>query len=165
MLQKRFYEISRALHPDRFTTADSLQKQRSLERMSFLNDAYRTLRDPVALRDYVLELHGLKVDGARGQIPMELAEGWFELQDAIADDPAGAAERIRSFQNELSNYRARSDEKLKSLEAELDRLDRAEEAYREGLAKLSHAVQELSYLRSLARDVARMGERRSAVGE
>src|SRR6476620_11048898 len=39
-VEKRFYEISRALHPDRFTNADIQSRVLSLERMSFLNRAY-----------------------------------------------------------------------------------------------------------------------------
>ena len=43
---KRFYELSRKLHPDLYGTADAREQEWSLEQTSQLNDAYRTLKDP-----------------------------------------------------------------------------------------------------------------------
>lgn len=159
-LQKRFYEISRALHPDRFTMSDASSKQISLERMSFVNEAYRTLKNPDELRDYVLKLHGLKADsGPKGQIPLELAESWFELQDAISDEPSQASEKISAFKKQLENFQATSNGKIQALEAELDTQEPGSLTYREGLQKLARAVHESSYLASLKRDVERMAAR------
>jgi molecular chaperone HscB len=163
-LQKRFYEISRALHPDRFTTSDPASKQVSLERMSLVNEAYRTLRSPSELREYVLNLHGLKTDAApKGQVPMELAESWFELQDVIAEDPSHAAGKIAAFRKELEALRASADAKIRAIEQDLDQKDSSSPNdpgdYQEGLVKLARAVHEVSYLISMARDVDRMAAR------
>ena len=46
-LQKRFYELSRQWHPDRFSRRSPAEQAQSLEATSILNDGYRTLRDPV----------------------------------------------------------------------------------------------------------------------
>ena len=54
-LKKRFYERSRQWHPDRFSRASAEEQQKSLEMTSMLNDAFRTLRDPVARAEYFLE--------------------------------------------------------------------------------------------------------------
>ena len=159
-LQRRFYEVSRALHPDRFTTGDDGAKRISLERMSLVNEAYRTLKSADELRDYVLGLYGLKSDtGPKGQIPLELADGWFELQDAISENPAQAAQKIAAFRKELEIFREGSQNKMKNLEAELDSKDPNSGEYRDGLQKLARAVHEASYLSSLARDVDRMASR------
>jgi molecular chaperone HscB len=159
-LQKRFYEASRALHPDRFTAADAESKQRSLERMSFLNEAYRTLRSPSELRDYVLELRGLKIEAngqaARGQIPMELAESWFELQDAISENPEAAAEKVTAFKKELEEFRLASEQAIKALEVKLDTLDPSGTDYLAKLEELSKSMRALNYLKSLSRDVDRI---------
>src|SRR6267154_2416557 len=53
-LKKRFYDRSRQWHPDRFSRASSEEKQRSEEMTAVLNDAFRTLRDPVARAEYFL---------------------------------------------------------------------------------------------------------------
>lgn len=48
-LQKRFYELSRKVHPDRYySTAGEKERLYSLEASAILNDAYRVLKDPVA---------------------------------------------------------------------------------------------------------------------
>src|SRR4051794_2946683 len=54
-LEKRFYELSRGLHPDRFSNASPQARNNSLERMSFINQAYGTLKNPSFLREYLLK--------------------------------------------------------------------------------------------------------------
>ena len=44
-LERRFRELSRQLHPDRFARAEPRERRLSLERATRLNDAYRALRD------------------------------------------------------------------------------------------------------------------------
>ena len=44
--KKRFYELSRQWHPDRFTRRAASEQQNALDATAMLNDAYRTLRDP-----------------------------------------------------------------------------------------------------------------------
>src|SRR5487761_1334287 len=46
-LEKKFYQLSRKLHPDLFARASAQEQQWSLEKSSILNDAWRTLRDPL----------------------------------------------------------------------------------------------------------------------
>lgn len=160
LLQKHFYEVSRALHPDRFTTSQVSWKQRSLERMSFLNEAYRTLRDPSALRDYVLSLYSLKKEGqSRGKIPVELAESWFDLQDALSENPEAATGKIQAFQGELANFRKTSDGRIRELEIRLDGLEPSAPEYVTSLQQLSQVIDEQSYLQSLTRDVQRLAAR------
>lgn len=152
-LERRFYRVSRALHPDRFSAAAPEARKASLERMSLLNDAYATLRNPEALRDYVLKLEGISVPKA--QLPAELAESWFELQDTLAEDPAAAAARLAGFETALKELQARAEGALRSRESALDR----DGLPREGLEKLAHEIQARAYLKSLERDVERLRAR------
>ncbi|MGD0093834.1 MAG: DnaJ domain-containing protein, partial [Planctomycetota bacterium] len=46
-LQKRYYALSRELHPDRFMQKPEAERARALDMSSALNDAYRTLKDPI----------------------------------------------------------------------------------------------------------------------
>jgi molecular chaperone HscB len=59
-LERRFYRLSRKLHPDHFGGASDREQQWSLEKTSQLNDAYRSLRDPIARTEYLLKLEGIK---------------------------------------------------------------------------------------------------------
>jgi molecular chaperone HscB len=61
-LEKEFYRLSRRLHPDVHARASAEERSWSLQRSSLLNDAYRTLRDPIARTEYVLELEGVQLE-------------------------------------------------------------------------------------------------------
>ena len=64
MLQQRYYELSRELHPDRFMRKPEAERQRALDLSSTLNDAYRTLKDPLKRANYVLSQEGFDVSAA-----------------------------------------------------------------------------------------------------
>jgi DnaJ-domain-containing protein 1 len=57
-LEKDFYELSRKLHPDLSARASAQEQEWSLEQSSLLNDAYRTLRDPIKRTQYLLHREG-----------------------------------------------------------------------------------------------------------
>ncbi len=85
-LQSRFYSLSRQLHPDRFTRKSETEREYSLEATAILNDAYRTLRDPVKRAEYVLKTHGLETGEQRSKnVPPELLEEVFELNMALEE--------------------------------------------------------------------------------
>jgi len=116
-LEKDFYGLSRRLHPDLNARAGSREQEWSLEQSSLLNDAYRTLRDPIKRTEYLLHLEGVELEEqsknateqarATGEIkkqivPPDLLEEVFELnmeleelrmnQKTGEDDPALIAE-------------------------------------------------------------------------
>ena len=65
-----FKKLSRQVHPDRFATADPRARKAALSRTVQLNDAWRTLKDPMRRADYLLQLHGFALSGddrQRGQ--------------------------------------------------------------------------------------------------
>lgn len=61
-LEKDFYVLSRKLHPDLNAQAASQEQEWSLEQSSLLNDAYRTLRDPIKRTQYLLKLEGVELE-------------------------------------------------------------------------------------------------------
>jgi molecular chaperone HscB len=89
-LQRRFYDLSRLLHPDRFMRKPEIERQYSLDAASVLNDAYRTLRDPVKRALYVLKKHGYEIGEQKSKdVPPELLEEVFELNMALEELRAG----------------------------------------------------------------------------
>ena len=93
-LEKDFYDLSRKLHPDLNARAGSQEQEWSLEQSSLLNDAYRTLRDPIKRTEYLLHLEGIALEEqsksateqarATGEVkkqivPPDLLEEVFEL--------------------------------------------------------------------------------------
>src|SRR6202162_2904353 len=94
ILERDFYDLSRRLHPDLNARADSKEQEWSLEQSSLLNDAYRTLKDPIKRTEYLLHLEGVVLEEqsksateqarATGEVkkqivPPDLLEEVFEL--------------------------------------------------------------------------------------
>jgi molecular chaperone HscB len=114
-VERRFRDLSRQLHPDRFARAEPRERRLSLERATRLNDAFRSLRDWRLRAAYLLRLAGTDVfqEGRTFADPDFLEEQleWREeLALATADgDPdrlariaADARERLRRLEEEVS---------------------------------------------------------------
>lgn len=85
-LQKRFYELSRQYHPDRFAGRPPAEQQDAVEASAVLNDAYRVLREPVSRAEYLLKQEGFDIGEQRGKdVPPELLEEVFELNMALEE--------------------------------------------------------------------------------
>jgi molecular chaperone HscB len=126
-LERRFRTLSRQFHPDFFYNATPAERRASLERSSYLNDAYRTLRDPVARLQYLLQIEGLAAAGpaeATKQVPPALLEEVFALNeelDEIRDLRAGGAP-AEQWQARLAAARKPIDAKRADHEAQLQEL-------------------------------------------
>jgi molecular chaperone HscB len=81
-LKKRFYERSRQWHPDKFSRASLQEQEKALEMTAILNDAFRTLRDPVSRAEYFLKEKGFELSK---EAPPELLEEVFELNMALEE--------------------------------------------------------------------------------
>src|SRR5215213_9076685 len=85
-LEQRFRTLSRQFHPDYFYNATPGERRASLERSSYLNDAYRTLKNPIARLEYLLKLEGLGPNGPQEvshQVPPALLEEVFALNEEL----------------------------------------------------------------------------------
>lgn len=129
-LEKRFYDLSRRLHPDYFMNAAPEERRSSMDRASTLNDAYRTLREPVSRAKYLLSLEGYKE--AEKRAPTDLLEEVFELNMQIeelkqakrmgdADETATATESLRAALEGLEEKLRALDSRLLGLFTEWDR--------------------------------------------
>jgi molecular chaperone HscB len=86
-LEQEFHRLSRRLHPDRFARAEDIEKQWSLADTALLNDAYRTLKDPLRRTEYLLKLEGAEIGeefSGKGRkdpsrVPADLLEEVFDL--------------------------------------------------------------------------------------
>ena len=125
-LEQRLHQLSWKLHPDNFVRASEYERELSLERSSELNDAFRTLRDPIRRVEYLLRRAGLRKDGqSQQQAPPELLEEVFELNDALdelrmARAAGGDGEAMSSLRRELEAAEKSFEVKLREVDAELD---------------------------------------------
>jgi molecular chaperone HscB len=85
-LEQRYRALSRQFHPDYFYNAPAAERRASLEQSSYLNDAYRALKNPVTRIEYLLQLEGVTpksaADAAK-QVPPSLLEDVFALNEEL----------------------------------------------------------------------------------
>jgi molecular chaperone HscB len=147
-LKRRFYEKSRQWHPDRYSHAGAEEQQTALEISAVLNDAFRTLKDPVSRAEYFLEERGIPPSK---QAPPELLEEVFELNMAL-DELRGGDESVRPrLVEELERFvqmRAQIDEELQGLFAEYD-----DSGNQPLLTNIRRLLDRRRYVANLVRDV------------
>src|ERR1700733_13698684 len=105
LLQKRFYELSRQWHPDRFSRKSSEEQQRALDASSLLNDGYRTLRDPIKRAEYLLTEEGFPIGEQRSRdVPPELLEEVFDLNMALEELKSGDEDARPQLNSARQNF-------------------------------------------------------------
>jgi molecular chaperone HscB len=102
-LEKDFYELNRKLHPDVNATSSSLEQEWSLEQSSLLNDAYRTLRDPIKRTQYLLSLEGIELE-EQSKTATEKARSTGETKKQIV--PPDLLEEVFELNMQLEELRA-----------------------------------------------------------
>jgi molecular chaperone HscB len=174
-LEKQFYRLSRKLHPDLFATASAEKQQEATERSSLLNDAYRTLKDPVARTKYLLLLEGASIEdesarehtAARAEgrpvnqnVPADLLAEVFELNMQLeelrmgGDDPDLKAQ-LRESRTGLQGQLADCDKQMRQLWSSWDEAEQRGDAAAKDSARnaMVALLQRRNYLRNLVWDV------------
>jgi molecular chaperone HscB len=133
-LEKDFYELSRRLHPDLNAQAGSQEQEWALEQSSLLNDAYRTLKDPIKRTAYLLHLEGVDLE-EQSKSATEQARATGEVKKQIV--PPDLLEEV--FELNLQLEELRMNKKLgdddPSLIAEIGKQRLALEAKHEALVE------------------------------
>jgi molecular chaperone HscB len=174
-LEKAFYAQSRKLHPDRFAAKPQAEQDAALAASSALNDAYRTLRDPIARTEYLLSLEGIQLEEqsraatdlakstgtAKKQVaPPDLLEEAFELNMALeemkmgGDDPDARAQ-LEAARTKFTAMLAESQSQLEALWTAWDTaLDADNPASKQAaIGAMVALLNRRSYIRNLVRDV------------
>ena len=173
-LERDFYKLSRKLHPDLYAQKSADEQAWSLRQSSLLNDAYRTLKDPVARTAYLLKLEGLRVEdensetrdpqAKQNRVPADLLEEVFELNMQLEemranlkmgeDDPALRGDLERA-QEQFKGMLDAVDDDLRSAWAAWDAALDANDAVSRDQQKqtMLALLDRRSYLRNLLREV------------
>jgi molecular chaperone HscB len=153
-LQRRYYDLSRQLHPDRFMRKPEAERQQALEMSSTLNDAYRTLKEPIKRAHYLLTLEGFDMGEQRSKdVPPELLEEVFELNMALEEMRGGddsARSQLGEAEGNFTKLLGDVDRELDSLFSQYD-----ENPSRDALAKIRGALNRRKYIQNLVDEVHR----------
>lgn len=169
-LERSFYRLNRKLHPDLYAQATPQEQQWSLDQTSLLNDAYRTLKNPIARTEYLLKLEGIVLEAGKSddgkpkdsRIPPDMLEEVFELNMQLEEmrmnskmgesDPQLRAD-LEKARIEFESQLAASDSNLQALwtrwDAAIDDNSDTAKIKDETVALLDRR----RYIRNLVRDV------------
>lgn len=179
-LEREFYQFSRKLHPDVFSRASSKEQEWSLQKSSQMNDAYRTLKDPILRTEYLLKLEGVQMEEqsktatekarqsgetkkqvVRPELLEEVFELNMQLEEARMNKKMGEVDE--NLSRDLLATKKNLEGKYESLDSELrgywsqwDALiDRAasEEQRKPTRDRMVDVLNRRSYIRNLVRDV------------
>jgi molecular chaperone HscB len=85
-LERSYREIQSKVHPDRFAHAGDAERRASLQWTTRVNEAYRTLKDPVQRARHILELHGVDVAfETNTAMPPEFLMQQMELRETLEE--------------------------------------------------------------------------------
>src|SRR5438094_3627321 len=163
-LEQKFLQLSWKLHPDNFVNATDQERELSPKRTSELNDAYRTLRDPVGRVEYLLGIEGARKEGEhKQQAPPELLEEVFELNESLdelreakaaGNDLAALKSRLEVAEKNFQQKLGEVDAQLQTAAREWDTALQADSGTRKKImAKLNELLNRRSYIRNLVANV------------
>jgi molecular chaperone HscB len=169
-LDQRLRRLSRQFHPDYFYNATTAERLASLERASYLNDAYRVLKQPLDRAEYLLKVEGMPIVGQHQEareLPAGVLEDVFALNEEL-DEIRAAREagvpaeelnaRLDAAQRPIDERAARQEAQLQALFQRWDRQVDEEapaDVRRATLDSLRRLIQERSYIANLVATVSR----------
>ncbi len=167
-LEHEFHRLSRRVHPDRFARAGDNERQWSLADTALLNDAYRTLKDPLRRTEYLLKLEGAEIGEEHSgrdkkdpsRVPADLLEEVFDLNMQLEEMRMARkmGETDTDLQASLEQAKMKFDVLLEDVDGELRQQwtvwDEGDAATRKNAEKIMVALLDRRrYLSNLVRDV------------
>lgn len=128
-LDSRYRELQARVHPDRFASAPEAERRLSMQWASQANEAYRTLKKPLARAGYLIELAGVDLRAETNTaMPADFLMQQMEWREAVQEarsagdhhelehlhhrlqtDIAGRYEQIAVWLDEDADYLAAAD--------------------------------------------------------
>jgi molecular chaperone HscB len=169
-LETKFYEMSRAFHPDFFEGKTEMERAVSLANSATLNQAYRTLKDPILRVEYLLRLEAGSAKDIPGKAPTDLFETLLDIQEQLEGlqaaktqgDPSAASliAALKTERSTLETKRSALEGRLAELFPIWDRLvekapDEPLKAEKEqALKEMREILSQRTYLNSMLSNIA-----------
>jgi molecular chaperone HscB len=168
MLEHQFHKLSRKLHPDRFARSSPSEKDWSLADTALLNDAYRTLRDPIRRTEYLLKLQGAEIGEEHAgkdrkdpsRVPADLLEEAFDLNMQLEEMRMSKkmGDTDPELQSDLEKAKKKFNDMLDNVDTDLRGQWRVwdsgdEAARKESEKKMVSLLDRRRYVNNLVRDV------------
>ena len=145
-LERAYRELQREIHPDRYAGAPDHDKRLALQASARVNEAYRTLCDPVGRAEYLLRLRGIDATAETDtQLPVDFLMRQLERREAA--DQAHSAHDGAALEVLIAELRRDAGALSSGIEDVLDGDDRDAARVR---------VRELRFLAKLESDLREM---------
>ena len=144
-LDKAYHEVQSQAHPDRFASATDAEKRVAMQWATRANEAYQTLKNPLARATYLCELNGVDLQTeSNTAMPPNFLMQQMEWREALEE--ARASKDIGALESLDADLRAAKKAELAGIEQTLDAADFAQAAQR---------VRRLMFIERFEEDVAR----------
>ena len=162
LLEKKFYDLSRKFHPDFFQGKSDKERMISLEKSSFLNKAYDTLKDPMTRVEYLLSLEVPSTAKERTKVDPALVFEIFKIQEMVEEEKQTKDPALKSeLEDAKKEVEGKIEERRKSLDAYFKQWDLLENALaqKQELAKtIRKTIDEMSYLKNVIQSIETGGQ-------
>ncbi len=159
-LESRYFKLSRKLHPDFFMNAPASKRILSLEASARLNEAYKTLKDPIQRAVYLVELESGKLQENDSTPPADMLEEILEAQEAVVDfkcceEEEQAESLLRNLEAAKECFEAQRSGQRAALKDLGERWDRAVEAGEPPPAEVVQKLRSILGLRNYIDNILR----------
>lgn len=159
-LEKTHRELSRALHPDKYASAGASERRSVLEKAASVNEAWRTVRDPIKRAEALFALAGIRVgeDNEPKSTPaflMEVLEQRESLSDARA---AKDLVKVHAIGDTMGKRARETEQKLAQGFAAALGADRSSGSDRSAVEKLVPLLGELRFYKRFLEEVRNIEE-------
>ncbi|BCM25671.1 Fe-S protein assembly co-chaperone HscB [Methyloradius palustris] len=150
LLDINYRKLQSEVHPDRFVTASSAERMKSMQMATLANDAYQTLKQPLSKARYLLKLAGIATDEENNTaMPADFLMLQMEWRETIED--ARNAKDIDALDNLLNEIAQNANTLQQTLKIALDETNDLELA--------ADTVRKLSFIEKLREDVSQSIEK------
>lgn len=99
-LDRSFRRLQREVHPDRFTDRPAAERRQALEWASLANEAYRTLKSPVARARHLMTLNAVDPDRTASTLSTAFLMEQMERREAL-EAALGDADALEAIEAQL----------------------------------------------------------------
>lgn len=96
-LRKKYYALNRENHPDNFTLVDQDEQMSALDKSSFINEGFKTLKDDMMRIRYTLELNGIKFEEGNESVPQTFLMEMMDINEYIFDFKMNPSEEAKKM--------------------------------------------------------------------
>lgn len=114
LVQQRYRELQKVVHPDKFVNATAQEKRISMQQTSWINEALNTLKQPVERACYLLKIKGVDVNlENETTMDKEFLMEQIEMRETLSEvsskeDPLAELDRINQEIKNNTNVMADS---------------------------------------------------------